>query len=60
MYVKYYINGKRNKNKSLLYVELLGLIKEKVKVLVQIEEDGCPVITDRGKIKVAFYKLLLV
>ena len=60
MYVKYYINGKRNKNKSLLFVELLGLIKEKVKILVQIEEDGCPVITDRGKIKVAFYKLLLV
>ena len=60
MYVKHYINVNRNKNKSFLFIELLGLIKEKVKILVQIEEGGCPVITDRGKMKVAFYKLLLV
>ena len=29
MYVKYYINGKRNKNESLLFIELFGLIREK-------------------------------
>ena len=60
MYVKHYINSKINKNKSLLFIELLGLIKEKVKILVQIEKDGYLVIIDRGKMKVAFYKLPLV
>ena len=55
-----HINGRRNKNKSFLFFELLGLIKDKVKILVQIEENDNPVITDRGKVKVAFYKLLLV
>ena len=60
MYVKHYINSRRNKNKSFLFIELLGLIKDKVKSLVQIEENDSPVIIDRGKIKVAFYKLLLV
>ena len=54
MYVKHYINGRRNKNKSFLFIELLGLMKDKVKILVQIEENDNPVITDRARSKWPF------
>ena len=59
MYAKHYINFTRSKNKSFQFIELLGLIKDKVKTLFQIEEDCYNATTERNKLKKTFYKLLL-